>query len=134
MENPPDTLHTVLLVDDSADVREALRWALEAALDLTVVGAVGTGEEAMEQAAALHPEVVILDIELPDHSGYEVCRSLKKTLPAPAVLFLTIHTDLEARRRSREAGSDGFVEKGAGWPLLLAQVRDLLAGSKLTAM
>src|SRR5882672_9487669 len=91
MEILPTAPHTVLLVDDSPAVREAMRWALENAPDFAVVGEAGDAEEALECAAALHPEVVLLDIELPGEDGYAVSRALKAKSAAPIVVFLSVH-------------------------------------------
>lgn len=116
----------VLIVDDAPAVREALRWALEDASDFVVVGEAGDGIEALQRAAELTPDVVILDIELPRQDGYAVARALKARPDAPLVLFLTVHSDAQARQRSVEAGGDGFVEKGAGWTALITLIRHAL--------
>lgn len=121
------TPRRVLIVDDVPAVREALRWALEDAPDLQVVGEAEDGEQALERAAELTPDIVILDIELPRLDGYAVTRRLKAALRPPIVIFLTVHGDRASRQRSFEVGGDGFVEKGTGWGMLLAQVRRAVA-------
>jgi DNA-binding NarL/FixJ family response regulator len=113
----------VLLVDDSPCVREALKWALEEAADLMVVGEAEDGEQAVRSAQALNVEVVILDIEIPRLNGFSVSIRLKKLNPPPVIVFLSVHGDPETRRRGREAGGDAFFEKGTGWAALLQQVR-----------
>jgi DNA-binding NarL/FixJ family response regulator len=120
--------YRILIVDDIPEVREALRWALEDEPDLRVVGEAGTGVEALARVVELAPDVVILDIELPTLDGYAVTRALKASVHPPVIIFLTVHSDLLSRRRAAEAGSDGFAEKGAGWPALIAEVRRALAG------
>jgi DNA-binding NarL/FixJ family response regulator len=130
MESAPVS-YRVLIVDDVPEVREALRWALEDEQDLIVVGEAGTGVEALTCGVELAPDVVILDIELPGLDGYAVTRALKASAHPPVIVFLTIHSDLLSRRRAAEAGSDGFAEKGAGWPALIAEVRRALAGRPL---
>jgi DNA-binding NarL/FixJ family response regulator len=125
MERHP-TNYKVLIVDDSSAVREALRWAMEDSSDMAVVGEAEDGEEAMNQADALSPDVVILDIELPKMDGYAVARSLKSREDAPVVIFLSVHGDSLSRQRGAEAGGDGFAEKGTGWQSLLTQVRQSL--------
>ncbi len=126
METLPTAPHTVLLVDDSPAVREAMRWAFENAPDFSVIGEAGDAAEALEQTAMLHPDVVLLDIELPDLDGYAVSRALKAGSSAPIVVFLTVHSDLESQRRGKEAGGDGFAAKGAGWTALITQIRDAM--------
>lgn len=119
--------YKVLIVDDVSAVREALHWAFEDIADFVVVGEAGNGAEAIERTTALGPDVVILDIELPDLDGYAVARLLKALFAPPLVVFLSVHNDPVSRQRGLEAGGDGFVAKGAGWPVLIAQIRRLLA-------
>jgi DNA-binding NarL/FixJ family response regulator len=118
--------YRVLIVDDVPAVREALRWALENEPDLVVVGEAGTGADALTCATTLAPDLVILDIELPTLDGYAVARVLKASAHPPVVVFLTTHGDPLSRQRANEASSDGFAEKGAGWPALIAEVRRAL--------
>lgn len=113
----------ILLVDDAAPVREAMRWAFEGEADLTVVGEAGDGQQALALAENLAPDVVILDIELPVFDGYRVATALKATLLPPVIIFLSVHSDATSRRRAAAAGGDSFVEKGRGWPALIAQIR-----------
>ena len=128
--------YRVLIVDDIPAVREALRWAFESTADLIVVGEAQDGQEALARTADLIPDVVILDIELPILDGYAVASALKQLEPSPTVIFLTIHGDPASRQQATAAGGDGFVEKGQGWPALIAQIRSALssrpsAGSSL---
>lgn len=125
MESAPAP-YRVLLVDDVPEVREALRWALENEQDLRVIGEAGTGVDALTCAVELAPDVVILDIELPGLDGYAVTRALKASAHPPIIVFLTVHSDLLSRGRAAAAGSDGFAEKSAGWPALIAEVRRAL--------
>jgi DNA-binding NarL/FixJ family response regulator len=127
MASDPSPAYRVLIVDDIPEVREALRWALENEPDLVVVGEAGTGPEALTCAVELAPDVVILDIELPTLDGYAVTRALKGSAYPPVVVLLTVHGDPLSRRWATEAGGDGFAEKGAGWPALIAEVRRALA-------
>jgi DNA-binding NarL/FixJ family response regulator len=125
METKP---YTVLIVDDVPVVREALRWIIEDEADLTVIGEVGDGLEAVRLAAELLPEVVILDVELPRQDGYTVARQLKGMPQPPVIVFLTVHADLLSRQRAFEAGADAFAEKGRGWLSLIDQIHLALAG------
>lgn len=130
----PSLSYKILIVDDMPAVREALRWRLEDEPDLTVVGEAGDGQSALDLAAQSEPDVVILDIELPDQDGYAVARRLKARLRPPRVIFLTVHGDPLSRQRAAAAGADGFVEKGAGWPALIAQIRRGLANQPSTRL
>jgi two-component system response regulator DesR len=74
----------------------------------------------------LQPDVVVLDVEMPLRSGYEVRRLLKELERPPLIVFLTVHCDPLSRQRAMAVGADGFVDKGAGWGVLLSQIRQLL--------
>ena len=119
--------YTVLIVDDVPVVREALRWLIEDEADLTVVGEASAGLEAVDRVVDLAPEVVILDVELPDLDGFAVARRLKALPNPPAIVFLTVHGDTLSRQRALEAGGDGFAEKGRGWLTLVEQIHLALA-------
>jgi two-component system response regulator DesR len=91
-----------------------------------VVGEAGDGQAAVMDALSLQPDVVVLDVEMPRGNGYETCRRLKEMERPPLVVFLTVHCDPLSRQRAMAAGADGFVDKGAGWGVLLSQIRQLL--------
>ncbi len=118
--------YRLFIVDDAPVVREALRWAFEEINDFVIVGEAADGPAALERVATLAPDVVILDIELPRLNGYEVARRLKALPRPPVIICLTVHSDPAIRRRSLALGVDGFVEKGAGWASLIAQIRAAL--------
>jgi DNA-binding NarL/FixJ family response regulator len=118
--------YRVLLADDAAAVREGLRWLLENEPALRVVGEAATGLEAVQQAAVLRPDVVILDIEMPAMSGFEVARSLKALPAPPLIIFLSVHTGPAVRTQALAAGADGFVEKSAGGMALLLTLKEAL--------
>lgn len=119
--------HTVLIVDDVAAVRESLRYALEEADDLVVIGEAGDGIEAVERVAALAPQVVILDIHLPKMDGLEVARQLKARAHPPIIIFLTGRSKVQLHQQAHQVGGDGLVSKSEGWNVLLAEVRQALA-------
>jgi len=95
---------------------------------LAVVGDAANGSEALHQATNLDPDLVILDIELPDIDGFVVTRQLKALPRPPLVVLLSIHSDDLSRQRGAQAGCDAFVEKGLGWPGLLAVLQEVLNG------
>ena len=119
--------YQVLIVDDAPAVREGLRWLLENEPDLSVVGETGDGLQALDLAASLAPDLVILDIELPGADGFAVAQSLKASAEPPVIIFLTLHADPHSRQRARAAGGNGFIEKTGNWRVLLAEVRRTLA-------
>jgi len=121
--------HKVLLVDDSSPMLEALQYLLHDESDLVVVGVAESGQGALDLAAELTPDVVLLDIRLPDIEGYEVARSLKALPHPPIVILISANGDPRSRELSVEAGSDGFIEKGSDWPKIVRQIRQILAGN-----
>ena len=118
----------ILIVDDAPTVRESLGWLLEDEAGLTVVGDASTGAEAIHQATKLQPDLVILDIELPDTDGFAVTSQLKALPNPPRVVLLSVHGDDVFRQRGVDAGCDAYVEKGSGWPRLLQTLHEVLAG------
>jgi len=116
----------ILIVDDAAAVRESLGWLLLDEPNLAVVGDAADGSEAVRLALKLEPDLVILDIELPDTDGFSVTRQLKALPRPPLVVLLSIHSDDLSRQRGVQAGCDAFVEKGLGWPRLLAVLQEVL--------
>ena len=115
----------ILIVDDSQAVRESLGWLLRDESNLTVVGEAANGSDAIRLALKLKPDVVILDIELPDTDGFFVTQELKKMSEPPLVVLLSIHGDIISKQRGVLAGCDVFVEKGTSWPNLLAILQKL---------
>jgi DNA-binding NarL/FixJ family response regulator len=115
----------ILIVDDSQAVRESLGWLLRDESNLTVVGEAANGLDAIRLALKLKPDVVILDIELPDTDGFFVTQELKKMTDPPLVVLLSIHSDVISKQRGVLAGCDAFVEKGTSWPNLLAILQKL---------
>jgi pilus assembly protein CpaE len=116
----------ILIVDDSQAVRESLGWLLRDESSLTVAGEAVNGSEAIRLAIKLKPDVVILDIELPDIDGFSVTEQLKALPDPPLVVLLSIHSDSISRQRGVLAGCDAFVEKGTSWPKLLAVLQKVL--------
>jgi CheY-like chemotaxis protein len=115
-----------LIVDDAQSVRESLSWLLLDEMDFNVVGDAASGSDALQQALSLAPDLVILDIELPDIDGYDVTRQLKALPRPPLVVLLSIHSDDLSKQRGVQAGCDAFVEKGLGWPGLLTVLQKFL--------
>ena len=101
----------VLLVDDHLVVRVGLRALLEMTPKIVVVGETGRGLEVPQIIASARPDVVLLDMRLPDLDGIEVCRRIKNEVPSPAVLFLTSYADDKTILAAIEAGADGYLLK-----------------------
>jgi DNA-binding NarL/FixJ family response regulator len=113
----------VLLVDDQAVVRRALRGRFHLEPDLEVVGEASTGSEALTLAQILTPDVVLMDIEMPDMDGIEVTTALRRAVPQSVVVILSIHDDAQTQGRARAAGAVAFVEKRGATDTLLSAIR-----------
>ena len=113
----------LLLVDDHAVVRSGLRMLLGNENDVEIIGEAGTAAEALASAADLKPDVVLMDIGLPDKSGIEATRDIKAQFPEVAIVALTIHEDEEYFFKMLEAGASGYVPKRAAPEELLTAIR-----------
>jgi DNA-binding NarL/FixJ family response regulator len=103
----------VLLVDDHTVVRRGLRKILESTNEIEVVGEVGDGTEAVAEATALAPDVVVMDIGLPRMNGIEATQEIRTKTPRTQVLMLSMHADEQYIRRSVAAGAKGYLLKDA---------------------
>ncbi|WP_209588653.1 response regulator transcription factor [Massilia sp. BHUDP2] len=111
----------ILLVDDHPLVRDGLRARLEAAPRLRVVGEAGSGQEAIEQAGACQPDLVLMDINMKGGSGIEATARLLQHYPGVAVLVLSMHDKPEYVTQAIQAGARGYVLKDApGKDIVLA--------------
>ncbi len=118
----------VLLVDDHALMRTGLRMMLGTQEDLEIVGECETGCEAIQRAQELRPDVILMDIALPDILGIEATRAIKKVLPKTAVLALTMHESEEYFFEMLNAGASGYLPKKAAPTELLNAIRIVHAG------
>ena len=118
----------LLLVDDHKVVRSGLRMLLDNEADLTIVGEAGTGQEALQLVEQLQPDLVLMDIGLPDMSGIEVTHQIKQRWPNIAIVALTIHEDEEYFFKMLQAGVNGYVTKRAAPEELLTAVRTAIEG------
>jgi two-component system response regulator NreC len=118
----------LLLVDDHQVVRSGLRMLLSNETDVEIVGEAGTAREALNFVQALKPNVVLMDIGLPDLSGIDATREIRRTNPEVAVVALTIHEDEEYFFKMLEAGASGYVPKRAAPEELLTAIRSAAVG------
>jgi two-component system response regulator NreC len=101
---------------------------LESETDVEIIGEAGTAREALEAVQSLRPDVVLMDIGLPDLSGIEAARQIKQVLPGTAVVALTIHEDEEYFFKMLEVGASGYVPKRAAPEELLTAIRAAAVG------
>lgn len=113
----------VILVDDHALVREGLRSVLAGEPGVEIVAEATNAESAMAAALREKPDVVLLDIRLPDEDGIEVTRKLHAALPETAVVLLTMHENRGLARRGLEAGAVGYLLKDSPAPLIRLAIR-----------
>jgi DNA-binding NarL/FixJ family response regulator len=110
-QNDAAMAKTVLIVDDHATFRASARLLLEAE-GYEVVGEASDGSSAIEQAATLAPDLVLLDVQLPDIDGFEVARSVSVKAPAPAVILISSRDGGDFGPLVHASGARGFVSKG----------------------
>ncbi|RJP47176.1 MAG: DNA-binding response regulator [Anaerolineaceae bacterium] len=118
----------LLLVDDHAVVRSGLRMLLASEADVEIVGEAGSGSEAVTAAGSERPNVILMDIGLPDMTGIEAARVIKSKFPNVAIVALTIHEDEEYFFKMLEAGASGYVPKRAAPEELLTAIRAAALG------
>jgi DNA-binding NarL/FixJ family response regulator len=123
----------VLIADDQELVRTGFRVILNAAADLEVVGEAGDGRAAIEAVDAVRPDIVLMDIRMPNLDGIEATRRLTQRARAPRVLILTTFDLDEYVYEALRAGASGFLLKDAGADELLHAVRVVAAGEALLA-
>lgn len=109
----------ILIVDDSAIVRKELRHVLELAGTVSVVGEAEDGWDALRQAKKFSPDIVLMDLEMPNLDGFEATRQIKTLRLAQKVIVFTVYADSVNRKNALEAGADAFVIKGADLRTLL---------------
>ncbi len=121
----------VFLLDDHEIVRRGVRDLLESGGDIEVVGEAGTAQQALDRVPSAAPDVAVLDVQLPDGSGVEVCRELRSAHPEVACLMLTSFADDEAMFDAVVAGAAGYVLKQVRGSDIIDAVRRVAAGEQL---
>jgi two-component system, NarL family, response regulator NreC len=118
----------ILLADDHAVVRQGFRMILGAQTDLEIVGEAGNGREAVELAAKLRPDVVVMDVTMPELNGIEATRRLTAENPHIRVVALSMHKDSVYVREILRAGARGYLLKDSVADDLVAAVRAVASG------
>jgi two-component system, NarL family, response regulator NreC len=120
----------ILIVDDHAVVRSGLRLLLQAQEDLEPVGEAGTAREAIFQARALRPDVILMDVVMPDGNGLDAIPTLLHEQPDTKVLMLSMQDDPQYVRQAFSAGASGYVLKEAADTEVVAAVREVARGGR----
>lgn len=121
----------VLVAEDSTAFRDGLRDLLRAAPDLTLMGEAVNGLEAVEQAKRLQPDVILMDLHMPDLNGIEATRRVLRTSPHIAILVLTMYDDDESVFAAMRAGARGYLLKGALKNEIQRAIRGVAAGEAI---
>jgi DNA-binding NarL/FixJ family response regulator len=124
----------ILLVDDHPIVRQGLKTLLEGQLGWEVVGEASDGLEALDKAASLQPDVLVLDVTMPGMNGLEACRLLRQRAPDVEILFVTQHDSPQMMREALDAGARGYVVKSNAARDLLEAVKSVSQHRVFTAL
>ena len=127
----PATPIRVLVADDHRLFRDGLRALLNSAPDLEVVGEAGDGEEVVEKASAVRPDVILMDLQLPGLNGVEATRRILRSQPNVNVLVLTMFEDTDTVLAAMRAGARGYILKDTDEEALLRSVRAVASGEAL---
>ena len=119
----------LLIADDHALVRQALRGMLEREPDIEIVGEAGNGREAVDLCRALDPNLVLMDVRMPEMDGLEATRVIKHERPEVGVLMVTMHDNQDYMREAAKAGAAGYVLKDAPGDELISAVRRARRGA-----
>lgn len=131
--DPPNKADDVriLIADDHEVVRIGLASLLDRQPGFSVVAEARSGDEAVREARRLRPDVVVMDIRMPNGSGIDACRTITAEMPATPVVMLTSYADSEALFAAIDAGASGYVLKRVGSTELVDAVRTVAAGGSL---
>jgi two-component system NarL family response regulator len=121
----------VLIADDHTLFRKGVRKMLEAEADMEVAGEAGTGREALERARKLMPDVILMDITMPEMDGIEATRSLSREMPHAGVVFVTMFEDDESVIKGLQAGGRGYILKDSDPQTMLRAIRAVAGGESL---
>jgi DNA-binding NarL/FixJ family response regulator len=120
----------VLCVDDHPIVREGMAAIINLQADMTLAGAAATGGEALERFIELRPDVALVDLQLPDMSGFDLIKKIKAKSPSARIIVLSSHEGDVDIQRALEAGAQGYVAKGLVREELLQTIRSVHSGKR----
>ena len=116
----------ILLVDDNPAIRMALRRFLEDHTDFEVCGEANDGLEAIEKAAQLQPDLIVLDLSMPRMDGLKAARELRQRMPQMHLILFTMHAAATSQNEAAAAGFDAVISKTEGLQTLIDKVQTLL--------
>lgn len=120
----------ILIVDDHREIREEIASLLETELGTPTVTQAETGEEGIDRARSLRPDIVLMDIVLPGMNGIEASKAIRSGLPETQILILSNHSGRSLVEAAVGAGASGYVRKDRAYEDLLPAIRQLISGAK----
>ena len=121
---------SILLVDDHIMLRDGLKSLLESEEDIRVIGQADTGEQAIQLSALLQPDIIVLDIGLPDMNGVAAIRAIRSQNTSSQIIVLSMYSHKEVVRQSIEAGCAGYVPKSSAHTSLLEAIYTVMEGKR----
>ena len=121
-------LRRVAIVEDNSGLREQLEDILKSAPGVCCVGTFSSAEQALEGMAAVQPDVILMDINLPGMSGIECVARLREEISSAHVIMLTVYEDIERIFQALQAGADGYLVKSSPTEVLLRAIEDVYMG------
>jgi DNA-binding NarL/FixJ family response regulator len=118
----------ILIADDHEVVRKGICSILEARKNIDICGEASNGEDAVEKASQLNPDLIILDVTMPNLNGFAAARQIRTFLPEVPILILSMHEGHSVVREAQQAGAQGFVSKSDAGHVLLKAVDAVLQG------
>jgi DNA-binding NarL/FixJ family response regulator len=120
----------ILIADDSDDLRRSLRNVLETQHRYTVSGKASSGAEAVAKARELKPDLIILDLQMPDMDGFEAARQIFAFAPSVPILMFSMYFSTQHLHEAHKIGIRGFIQKGSSFRTLLDGVATVLRGEE----
>ncbi len=120
----------VLIADDHQLFREGITNLLKASPDLEIVGQAENGKEAVEKALELKPDIILMDIGMPEMSGIDATLTLKKEIPEIKIIALSMHSDKQFINGMLEAGASGYLLKNSTYNQLIEAIKSVYSGNK----
>ena len=118
--------HTILIADDNAFIRQGLCELFEQEADFYVCGDAENGREAVDKAKKLHPDLILLDLSMPQMNGLDATRVLKHLMPEVPVILYSAYSDSFTEREARSAGASALISKSEHISVLLGKARSLV--------
>jgi DNA-binding NarL/FixJ family response regulator len=133
MTDSSDIPLRVVIADDHGLLRQGLKQAIESGGGVKVVGEAGDGRAAVTQVETLQPDIVILDVDMPELDGFDAARAIRKSVPDSQIIFLTVHREPDALTEAFELGARGYVLKDSAVSDILSAIQAVAAGQYYTS-